>query len=119
MSFFLCAIVSRKTRGDRRGGRAQRGPEALGVRRSRSPPIFRKGYQLCWYPFLRSRPPLGHRCLPLRVGPLRGAPLRGLPLRVVLLRVVLLRGLLLRGLPVLKSWITINADFVRPVVADK
>src|SRR5690554_4842121 len=27
---FLCAIVSRKTRGDRRGGRAQRGPEALG-----------------------------------------------------------------------------------------
>src|SRR5690554_5581222 len=27
---FLCAIVSNRTRGDRRGGRAQRGPEALG-----------------------------------------------------------------------------------------
>ena len=41
--------------------------------------------------------------------PLRVAPLRGLPLRVASLR----------GLPGLKSWVTINADFVRPVGADK
>src|SRR5690554_5500902 len=46
---------------------------------------------------------------PLRVAPLRVAPLRCLPLRVAPLC----------GLPGLKSWVTINADFVRPVGADK
>src|SRR5690554_5643202 len=61
---------------------------------------------------------------PLRVAPLRVAPLRGLPLRVAPLRVAPLRGLPLRvaplrGLPGLKSWVTINADFVRPVGADR
>src|SRR5690606_38019462 len=59
------------------------------------------------------------RGLPLRVGPLRGAPLRGLPLRVAPLRGLPLRVAPLRGLPGLKSWVTINADFVRPVGADK
>src|SRR5690554_1558824 len=51
--------------------------------------------------------------------PLRVAPLRGLPLRVLPLRVGPLRVAPLRGLPGLKSWVTINADFVRPVGADK
>src|SRR5690554_3330885 len=61
------------------------------------------------------RPPLP----PLRVAPLRVAPLRVAPLRVAPLRVAPLRVAPLRGLPGLKSWVTINADFVRPVGADK
>src|SRR5690554_6832751 len=52
------------------------------------------------------------RGLPLRVAPLRVASLRGLPLRVAPLRGLPLRAGPLRGLPGLKSWVTINADFV-------
>src|SRR5690554_3411183 len=90
----------------------------VGRRRSLEKDISFAGILFLFVATLRPLlPPL--RVAPLRVAPLRVAPLRCLPLRVAPLRCLPLRVAPLCGLPGLKSWVTINADFVRPVGADK
>src|SRR5690554_513739 len=59
---FLCAIVSRKTRGDRRGGRAQRGPEALGSAQVGIAADLWKRISALLVSFSCLWPPLGHCC---------------------------------------------------------